>query len=64
MNNDLKEQDMTYSGDPMFDEMLKDLLSLSAVTNGEKNNGIEEDTNVNTDSSENSDNSDHFAVKS
>lgn len=31
MNNDLKEQDMSYSGDPMFDEMLKDLLSLSAT---------------------------------
>lgn len=26
MNNDLKEQDMAYSGDPMFAEMLKDLL--------------------------------------
>ena len=33
MNNDLKEQDMTYSGDPMFDEILRDLLSLT--TNNE-----------------------------
>lgn len=30
MNNELKEQDMTYSGDPMFDQILKDLLSLTA----------------------------------
>ncbi|RNA01459.1 arf-GAP with coiled- ANK repeat and PH domain-containing 1 [Brachionus plicatilis] len=29
MNNDLKEQDLTYSGDPMFDEILKDLLALN-----------------------------------
>lgn len=29
MNNDLKEQDMTYSGDPMFDEILKDLMALN-----------------------------------
>ncbi len=28
MNNDLKEQDMSYSGDPMFSDILKDLLSL------------------------------------
>ena len=64
MNNDLKEQDMSYSGDPMFDEMLKDLLSLNAVSNVEKNTNIEEDNNVNTDSSENSDNSDNFILKS
>ena len=31
MNNDLKEQDMTYSGDPMFDEILRDLLSLTTT---------------------------------
>ena len=30
MNNDLKEQDMAYSGDPMFNEILKDLLSFNA----------------------------------
>lgn len=30
MNNDLKEQDMTYSGDPMFDEILKDLMTLNS----------------------------------
>ncbi len=30
MNNELKEQDMTYSGDPMFDQILKDLLSLTS----------------------------------
>ena len=64
MNNDLKEQDMAYSGDPMFDEMLKDLLSLTAVTNGEKNAGHDEENNANTDSSENSDNSDNFTPKS
>jgi Arf-GAP with coiled-coil, ANK repeat and PH domain-containing protein len=29
MNNDLKEQDLSYGGDPMFDEMLKDLLNLN-----------------------------------
>lgn len=29
MNNDLKEQDLAYSGDPMFDDILKDLLSLN-----------------------------------
>ena len=29
MNIDLREQDMDYSGDPMFDEVLKDLLSLN-----------------------------------
>lgn len=33
MNNELKEQDMSYSGDPMFDQILKDLLSLTS--NGE-----------------------------
>jgi hypothetical protein len=27
MNNDLKQQDCSYSGDPMFDDILKDLLS-------------------------------------
>ena len=27
MNNDLKKQDCSYSGDPMFDDILKDLLS-------------------------------------
>lgn len=32
MNNDLKEQDLAYSGDPMFDEILKDLLSLNTNT--------------------------------
>jgi Arf-GAP/coiled-coil/ANK repeat/PH domain-containing protein len=26
MNNDLKEQDFAYSGDPMFSEILRDLL--------------------------------------
>lgn len=30
MNNELKEQDMSYSGDPMFDQILKDLLSLTS----------------------------------
>lgn len=30
MNNDLKEQDLAYSGDPMFDDILKDLLSLNS----------------------------------
>ncbi len=30
MNNELKEQDMTYSGDPMFDQILKDLVSLTS----------------------------------
>lgn len=30
MNNELKEQDMTCSGDPMFDQILKDLLTLTA----------------------------------
>lgn len=33
MNNDLKEQDMAYSGDPMFDEILNDLLSLNSNRN-------------------------------
>lgn len=29
MNNDLKEQDFSYSGDPMFSEILKDLLKFN-----------------------------------
>jgi Arf-GAP/coiled-coil/ANK repeat/PH domain-containing protein len=33
MNNDLKEQDMAYSGDPMFSEILKDLLSFNTSEN-------------------------------
>lgn len=37
MNNDLKEQDMTYSGDPMFDEILRDLLSLTTSTSAPGN---------------------------
>jgi hypothetical protein len=32
MNNDLKEQDMAYGGDPMFDDILKDLLALNQTT--------------------------------
>ena len=35
MNNDLKEQDMTYSGDPMFDDILKDLLALTTSGNAD-----------------------------
>jgi hypothetical protein len=26
MNNDIKEQDLGSAGDPMFDEIIKDLL--------------------------------------
>lgn len=37
MNNDLKESDMTYSGDPMFDEILKDLLTLTNEQTEEHN---------------------------
>ncbi len=33
MNNDLKEQDISYSGDPMFSDILKDLLSLEESEN-------------------------------
>ena len=52
MNNDLKEQDLTYSGDPMFDEILKDLLALNLNSNQVKTeNG---DEKISTDS-----NSDH-----
>ena len=66
MNNDLKEQDMGYSGDPMFDDILKDLLSLTAGTTDESTKPVknDEDTNnITTDSSENSDRSDNFTVK-
>lgn len=31
MNNDLKEQDLAYSGDPMFDDILRDLLALNTA---------------------------------
>ena len=31
MNNDLKKQDCSYSGDPMFDDILKDLLSKTSI---------------------------------
>lgn len=31
MNNDLKKQDCSYSGDPMFDDVLKDLLSKTSI---------------------------------
>lgn len=31
MNNDLKEQDLTFCGDPMFDDILKDLLALNTA---------------------------------
>ena len=41
MNNDLKEQDLSYTGDPMFDEILKDLLTLSAENdNNELNSAV------------------------
>ena len=36
MNNDLKQQDCNYCGDPMFDDILKDLLTLT-VTNQNEN---------------------------
>ena len=64
MNNDLKEQDMTYSGDPMFDEILKDLLSLSTATSEDTNVSNDEENHINTDSSETSDNLDNSIVKS
>jgi Arf-GAP/coiled-coil/ANK repeat/PH domain-containing protein len=65
MNNDLKEQDMTYSGDPMFDDILKDLLSLTAVETGKKRSlKSNEENNLTTDSSENSDHSDNLSVRS
>lgn len=48
MNNDLKEQDMTYSGDPMFDEILKDLLALN-------NSKIDQVTDYQSDQSGSSD---------
>ena len=47
MNIDLKEQDMTYSGDPMFDDILKDLLALTSSNtneNGESNESSENTT--------------------
>jgi len=50
MNNDLKEQDMAYSGDPMFDDILKDLLALT--TSGNANTINETDLNQ-TDSNAN-----------
>lgn len=41
MNNDLKEQDLSYTGDPMFDEILKDLLTLSTENdNNEFNSAV------------------------
>jgi ankyrin repeat protein len=43
MNNELKEQDMTYSGDPMFDEILKDLLSLTSNGSIDEENGQKEE---------------------
>lgn len=36
MNNDLKEQDMAYSGDPMFLEMLKDLCNNEGEADSEE----------------------------
>lgn len=39
MNNDLKEQDMLYCGDPMFAEILRDLTSFpNQNSNDELNN--------------------------
>jgi hypothetical protein len=35
MNNDLKEQDMAYGGDPMFDDILRDLLALNQTIDEE-----------------------------
>jgi len=37
MNNELKEQDCSYSGDPMFDQILKDLLCLTNEDNKPSN---------------------------
>jgi hypothetical protein len=42
MNNDLKQQDCTYSGDPMFDDILKDLLSLT--TPNQQNESVAQST--------------------
>jgi hypothetical protein len=41
MNNDLKEQDMTYSGDPMFDDILKDLLALTTSSNADSTSKVD-----------------------
>ena len=38
MNNDLKEQDMAYGGDPMFDDILRDLLAFNPSTNEDETN--------------------------
>ena len=64
MNNDLKEQDMNYCGDPMFDDILKDLLTLTSVAKEEKNLSNDEENQAHTDSSENSDHSESSIAKS
>jgi hypothetical protein len=45
MNNELKEQDCSYSGDPMFDQILKDLLCLTS--NEDKENELNNEQNHN-----------------
>lgn len=47
MNNDLKQQDCTYSGDPMFDDVLKDLLTLTSSNDTNNNNGASNDQSTN-----------------
>ncbi|CAF0702791.1 unnamed protein product [Brachionus calyciflorus] len=57
MNNDLKEQDLTYSGDPMFDEILKDLLTINMnnIQSKTKNSDDTHTTDYNSDTSRSSD---------
>jgi hypothetical protein len=67
MNNDLKEQDLAYSGDPMFDDILKDLLALNISTTAEVDvvagaasahvNCVDANGESHSDSSSSSDNS-------
>ena len=41
MNNDLKEQDMLYCGDPMFAEILRDLTSFPNQNSNDDLNNTE-----------------------
>ena len=59
MNNDLKEQDMTYTGDPMFAEILRDLTTVQMCDSNENQT---ETSQTAEDKSENSNQNDNSSI--